>query len=372
MGAVTLFLCGDVMTGRGIDQILQHPSTPGLQEPYVRDAREYVDLAEAANGPIPRAVDWTYIWGDALDEMARVKPDARIINLETSVTRSSDYWRGKDIHYRMHPENVPVLTCAHVDLCVLANNHVLDYGVAGLIETLDVLQRAGVKTAGAGRDAADAQEPRTMALGRGRRLVVCAVGSGTSGVPRGWAATRDRPGVDVLCDLSEASASAVAGRACRLKRPNDLVLVSVHWGSNWGYDIPDEQVRFAHALIDAGVDIVHGHSSHHVRPIEVYRKHLILYGCGDFITDYEGISGYEDYRDDLVLMYFPMVDPTTGRLMTLRMSPMRLGRFQLGRACARDAGWLRERLEATSRRFGSWMDLDENGRLILNWRTEVL
>jgi poly-gamma-glutamate synthesis protein (capsule biosynthesis protein) len=365
-GAVTLFLCGDVMTGRGIDQVLPHPSPPALHEPYVRDAREYLELAEAANGPIPRAVDWPYVWGDAIDELARVKPDARIINLETSITQSGEYWRGKDIHYRMHPGNLPVLTAAQIDLCVLANNHVLDYGVAGLVETLDVLQRAGIPAAGAGRNAAEAQAPRILRLATESRLLVCAAGSETSGVPRAWAAGKDRPGVDVLPDLSEASASALARRARASKRPNDVVLVSIHWGSNWGYEIPDEQVRFAHALIDAGVDIVHGHSSHHARPIEVYRGRLILYGCGDFITDYEGISGYEEYRDDLVLMYFAMVDAATGTLMTLRMSPMQLSRFRLNRACGGEAAWLRDRLEATSARFGSRVCIDDNGRLVLD------
>ena len=74
-------------------------------------------------------------------------------------------------------------------------------------------------------------------------------------------------------------------------------------------------MRFAHWLVDGGVDIVHGHSSHHPRPIEVYRDRLILYGCGDFIDDYEGIEGYEQYRDDLVLMYFATLSPATGELI---------------------------------------------------------
>src|SRR5207248_5995412 len=64
--AVKLFLCGDVMTGRGIDQALPHSVNPVLYERYIRDAHAYVELAEAANGPIPRPVGFDYIWGDAL------------------------------------------------------------------------------------------------------------------------------------------------------------------------------------------------------------------------------------------------------------------------------------------------------------------
>src|SRR5574342_207654 len=98
-----MFLCGDVMTGRGVDQILRHPSKPRLFEPYVKDAREYVCLAEALNGPISKPVPGSYIWGDALAELERAGVDVRIVNLETSVTASDAYWKGKGINYRMHP-----------------------------------------------------------------------------------------------------------------------------------------------------------------------------------------------------------------------------------------------------------------------------
>ena len=108
---VTVFLCGDVMTGRGIDQILPHPSDPVLYEPSLKNAKEYVELAEEITGPIPKPVDFAYIWGDALGEWERVAPDARIINLETAITRSHD-WEDKDINYRMSPDNVACLTVA--------------------------------------------------------------------------------------------------------------------------------------------------------------------------------------------------------------------------------------------------------------------
>ncbi len=105
---------------------MPHPNAPGIQEPDVRDARKYVELAERANGHIPRSVEPSYIWGDALRQFNRVLPDARIINLETSVTHCGDFWPGKGIHYRMHPANIGCLTVARVDVCALANNHVLE------------------------------------------------------------------------------------------------------------------------------------------------------------------------------------------------------------------------------------------------------
>jgi poly-gamma-glutamate capsule biosynthesis protein CapA/YwtB (metallophosphatase superfamily) len=170
MSSVTLFLAGDVMTGRGIDQVLLQPSVPTLLEQYVSDARDYVKLAERANGPIAAPVAADYIWGDALGELRRVRPALRIVNLETSVTRSDDAWPGKGIHYRMHPGNLDCLTAAAIDGCALANNHVLDWGRAGLRETLESLRGAGIRTAGAGADRKDAWTPAAFDRNAGARL----------------------------------------------------------------------------------------------------------------------------------------------------------------------------------------------------------
>lgn len=363
---MTVFLCGDVMTGRGIDQVLPHPSDPRIHEPFVHDAREYVRLAETANGPMPRPVELPYIWGDALDELARLAPDARIVNLETSITGSGDRWPGKEIHYRMHPDNVGCLTSAGIDVCALANNHVLDFGHAGLRETLGTLTRARIKVAGAGLSLAEAREPALVDIAGAGRLVVFAFGDETSGIPASWAATDDRPGIDFVRDLSEAIARAILERLRRVKRSRDIVVASIHWGSNWGYEVPQTQQRFAHWLLDGGVDIVHGHSSHHVRPIEIYRDKLILYGCGDFLDDYEGIAGYEEFRDDLTAMYFPTVELATGRLESLRLTPMQIRSLRATRATPTDAGWLARTLHRVSQPFGASVELAADGRLAVH------
>jgi poly-gamma-glutamate synthesis protein (capsule biosynthesis protein) len=360
---LTLFLCGDVMTGRGIDQILPHPSDPRIHEAYVRDARAYVQMAEAAHGPVPHPVPPPYIWGDALEALARTAPDARIINLETSVTRRDDHWPGKGIHYRMHPDNVACLTAAGIDVCVLANNHVLDFGYAGLEETLDALARAGLATAGAGRSLAEARAPAVVHVRGAGRVVVLAVGDETSGIPAGWAATEDRPGLDVLPDLSEATASRFLERVREVKRAGDVVVASIHWGGNWGYEVAPGQQRFARCLLDGGVDVVHGHSSHHPRPVEIYRGKLILYGCGDFLDDYEGISGYEEFRDDLTLMYFATVEAETGRLAALRLTPMQIRNLRATRAAVADAEWLGRTLDRVSRPFGTRVEPAADGTL---------
>ena len=259
---IKIFMCGDIMTGRGIDPVLPHPSDPQIHESYLKSARGYVTLAEAANGPIRQPARFGYIWGDALAELNRASPDVRLINLETSITASNDFWKGKGIHYRMNPQNIASLTAANIDVCALANNHVLD----------------------------------------------------------------------------------------------------------WGYHIPRRQTEFAHRLIDdGGVDIVHGHSSHHVKAIEVYKSKLILYGCGDFLNDYEGISGYEEFRADLSLMYFATLDASTGNLLDLQMAAMQIRRFQIQRASQADTRWLGETLNREGLPFGTRVIRHANSHLALQW-----
>jgi poly-gamma-glutamate synthesis protein (capsule biosynthesis protein) len=365
-GLVTVFLCGDVMTGRAVDQILPHPSHPRIYEEAVSDARTYIELAEEVNGPVPWPVNLSYIWGDALAELQHVAPDARVVNVETSVTLTGKPWP-KGINYRMNPANVGCLTAAGIDVCVLANNHVLDYIHSGLVETLETLHRAGLKTVGAGRTLAEARRPAVVEFADNSRVVVHGFGTRSSGIPPSWAAAEDRPGVHFISDLSEKTAEAVEERVREVKQTGDVTIASVHWGSNWGYQVPAAQVRFAHRLIDSGVDIVHGHSSHHPRPIEVYRKRVIFYGCGDFLNDYEGISGFEHYRADLVLMYFATLDPASGDLIQLRMAPMQIRKMRLNRAARHDASWLAARLGHISQYFGAWAEMAEDGDLFLHW-----
>jgi len=365
---ITIFLCGDVMTGRGIDQILPYPCDPTIYESYMKSARGYVKIAEEVNGPIDFPVSFSYVWGKALKEMDRVVPDVRIINLETSVTKSNDYWKGKGINYRMHPENISILTAAKIDVCSLANNHVLDWGYSGLLETLETLRNINIKIAGAGRNLIEAQAPAVQKVQGKGRVFVFAFGLGNSGIPTVWGAKDKKPGVNLLEDLSAKSLRDIQEKVRRVKREGDIVVASIHWGSNWGYGIPREQRVFSHRLIDeAGVDIIHGHSSHHVKAIEVYKDKLILYGCGDFLNDYEGISGYEEFRADLSLMYFATVYPSTGKLLGLQMTPTKIRRFKVIRASNVDTLWLKDTLNREGASFGTNVIVSEDNRLTLQW-----
>src|SRR5206468_3386469 len=162
----------------------------------------------------------------ALRVLEDAAPDVRVINLETSITRSRGFAAGKAVYCRMSPGNVPCLAAVRPGACALADSHVLDFGRRGLQDTLEAVSGAGLRAA---------------------------------------------------------------------KRPGDVVVVSVHWGSNWGYGAGPGQVRVARRLTGGGVDLIHGHASHHPRPVEVFGGELVLYGCGDCIGDYGGIAGHERY-----------------------------------------------------------------------------
>jgi len=230
------------------------------------------------------------------------------------------------------------------------------------------LHRLGIKSAGAGRNQEEAGAPAVLPLGGGARVLVYSFAALTSGAPRRWAAGPDSPGVNLLTELSEHRAATIAARIMRERKPDDIVVVSLHWGPNWGYGIGDMQRRFAHALIEhADISVVHGHSSHHPKGIEIYRNRLILYGCGDFLNDYEGIEGYEGYRGDLVLMFLADLAPSSRDLAGLDIVPLQIRRFRLVHPADADVDWLRRMLERECRKLGPGVESTAHGRLRLWW-----
>jgi poly-gamma-glutamate synthesis protein (capsule biosynthesis protein) len=337
---IRLFLAGDVMLGRGIDQILAHPVDPRIYEDYMTSAEAYVQLAEKQNGPIPRAVDYGYVWGDLLAEDAYRRCDLRIVNLETAIT-TADKPEPKGINYRMHPANVSALTAASVDACTLANNHSLDWGRPGLVETLETLEAAGIASAGAGRTAEQATELAKLNVAGGGRILLLAFGDDSSGIPPHWAATEDSAGINMLPRTVEHTVERVRHRTAAIRKPGDILLISIHWGDNWGFEIPENQRRLAHALIDAaGADVIFGHSSHHAKGVEVHNGKLVLYGCGDLINDYEGIGGHEQYRGDLAQAYFVDLNPDDGTLAALEIKQYQRRKFRLNASDEGALDWL--------------------------------
>ncbi len=362
---VRVALAADVMLGRGIDQALESSVDPELHEPVVQDARSYIDLAEERHGRIGAPLGPREPWGDLLDTLNRLEPDTFVVNLETSVTEGGRPWPGKGIHYRMHPDNLAVLTAAGVECCTLANNHLLDYDRTGLLDTLRSLTGTGISAAGAGVNRSEAQ--RTAEVGSVR---VAAAGCSDSGIPLSWAATEHESGVFYLDRLNERAVEELTralsptgidmdGDQAAGNHPADgeeipardwsdtrrPTILSLHWGANWGHEIPGAHRRFAARLAERGsVDALFGHSSHHAKAIEVHRGVPVIYGAGDLINDYEGIAGHERYRPDLRLLY--ILDFLDGRARRITAVPFVMYRFRLHHADRADAVLVAEILGA--------------------------
>lgn len=341
---VRIFLGGDVMTGRAIDRLFAEHLPDDFDRPGHVPASRYLAWSAALHGAEPAPLRHDYVWGAALGVLDRQQPDLRLVNLEVAVTRS-DARADKHFVFRMHPANVGCLAAAGLDCCVLANNHVLDFGRPGLVETLRTLAAAGVGTVGAGLDDADAMRPLVRRLRTGGRLLVFAWGGRDAGIREHWSAGPGRPGVAWLPDWSARSVAVVAGQVAAHKRPGDLVVVSLHWGDNWPAEVPAAHRRFARALIEtAGIDLVHGHSAHHPMPVEVHQGRLIVYGCGDLVNDYEGRPEYQPRRGELGALLFADLEARSGRLLRLHVHPVRRRRFRLETALPEEAAWLERRL----------------------------
>lgn len=229
-----------------------------------------------------RTTDSDYPWGDTLSILQNV--DLRICNLECVLSDIGNPWSAtpKMFHFRSDEKNVAVLQAGQINIVSLANNHVLDYEDDALLRMIEVLNANNILHAGAGKNLKDASRP-----------AICQVEDQKVGIiaftdnEAGWEAAEDKPGIFYLpTKAKDKRAQKLLKSIQDLKQELDVVIISAHWGPNWGYDPPQEHVSFAHALIDAGADLIFGHSGHIFRGIEIYKNCPIIYCAGDFIDDY--------------------------------------------------------------------------------------
>lgn len=256
-----------------------------------------------------------YPWGNTLPLLRGA--DFRLCNLECAISDDGQPWSAspKEFHYRSDAKNVAVLLAAKVDAVSLANNHALDFGYDALLDMLEILDKAGIAHAGAGRTLKDAERAAALEI-LGTKIGIIAF---TDNEP-GWEATSDRPGTFyVPVDLEDKRAKRFLELVKETKKRSDLLVVSAHWGPNWGYEPVPRHVPFAHAVVDAGADVVFGHSAHVFRAVEIYRSHPVVYSAGDFIDDY-AVDRVERNDESFVFVL------ETGRLgvQGLRLYPARI------------------------------------------------
>lgn len=318
--ALTLALVGDIMLGRGVDAALRH------MRPH--------DM-----------------WGDVLPLLWQA--DLRIANLECALTRHAQPWaRGwKMYHFRADPAAVRFLQAARIDACSLANNHVLDFEVRGLVDTLHALDAARIRHAGAGPDSAAAVAPALLDAG-GAAPCRVALLSFTDNEPA-FAAAGQHPGTNYLeVSLDDATLARVAYAIGRARAAGaDLVVFSNHWGANFVERPTPEFRAFARRVIELGADVYYGHSAHLCQGIEIHCGKPILYDCGDFIDDYAVDPLLRNDRSCLFRLTF-----ATGSLRSVELFPVKLDVAQVALARGDDFAAIAARMEMLCAELGTRLE----------------
>ena len=295
---ITIAFTGDVMLGRLVN--------------------DYVILGEKPS---------TYVWGDMLDLLK--KADSRVINLENAIASSGKPWSKtpKVFFYRANPKAIEVLKAANISYVTLANNHVLDYDEEAFLETLEHLEKNNIPYAGAGRNISEAEKPAFLTAG-GIKIAIIAF---TDNMPE-WAATKTSPGVNYIeVSMDEKNFGILRKSIKEAKNKSDIVIVSAHWGPNMRQKPTRSFKGFAHAVIDAGADIFHGHSAHIFQGIEIYKGKLIMYDTGDFVDDY---AVDEELRNDQTFLF--LVTMNKNKIEKVELMPGLISYMQVNKAKGSD------------------------------------
>ena len=189
----------------------------------------------------------------------------------------------KTFSFRCDPVALEAAKRAGVDVLNFANNHGFDQGPQGLVDSLQNARRAGLIAVGAGESAEEADAPRYVEA-KGWRIGIVGVGEVLD--PISQVAVGEEVGTAVGHDFPRAL------RAIREASANaDLVVVVIHWGVELDTQPRDYQVAEAHRMIDAGADVIFGHHSHRLQPMETYEGRPIFYGLGNFVWPSFSVEG---------------------------------------------------------------------------------
>ncbi|MFA9417165.1 CapA family protein [Natrinema sp. HArc-T2] len=326
---------GDVMLGRVVDD---------------RQRRRSVDA----------------VWGSVLERLRGL--DGLVINLECCLSTRGQQWQRtyRPFHFRADPDwAIPALERAGVDVCTLANNHILDYEEVALRDTLTELDGAGIARAGAGETIDEALGPAVRTIGPSNgdsddsianNALEVAVIALTDNTPE-YAADEDTPGTAwIEIDASDAETRRRVREALERARETnpDLLVASLHWGPNMVTEPPKSFQEFGHWLIEEGVDVVHGHSAHVFQAIEVHEGRPIIYDAGDFVDDYRVDP---ELRNDRSFLFVLSVTPD-GDPLEFRLHPTEVEDCAVGEASPEAAEWARKRMRNLSSSFGTEFDRD--------------
>jgi poly-gamma-glutamate capsule biosynthesis protein CapA/YwtB (metallophosphatase superfamily) len=208
------------------------------------------------------------------------------VNLEGAISDAGVRNAVKEYTFRSRPALLDGLTSAGIDIVSLANNHSLDYRWKALSDCIARLDAASIKHAGAGGDSTEASAAAMLDTPAGKVAVIAA-----SEITASFAATSSRAGTYYISSSSSHN-EALMAKVAEAAAQADFVIVSLHWGVEYKTVANSQQIGLAHALIDAGADLILGHHPHVVQGMEIYKDRLIVYSMGDFVFDhYSRITG---------------------------------------------------------------------------------
>lgn len=328
-----LLFVGDTMLGRLVDASLP------VHNPVSKEEEEHAKRMKKHTNGNPYAS----IWGNTLPIFHNA--DVRFINLECCITTHDVPYPNKIFNFRTHPSNVRVLNEAKIDFANLANNHILDYNYPGMVETIKTLDDNNIKCAGAGDNLLEAGIPAVVDVG-GLKIAVIGAADHMSY----FRATDSKYGINYVDIIGEMGVNSIYNisnfiertkteiQQLRNKEKIDLVVLSIHLGPNFLFEVPDNHQTFVKQLIDkVDINIIHGHSSHHVKAIEIYKGSVIMYGCGDYISDYQ-VS--EEYRNDLSFIYELLYDTSNKQFIRCELTPTVISNLQTNVASSNGKEWL--------------------------------
>lgn len=275
-----------------------------------------VDVAIQRYGP-------RYIWGDVLPLIQDA--DLALVNLECVIAESGEpFVPPRVFYFRANPQAIEALTLAGIDCVTLSNNHAMDFQGPALLETINRLDEHGIAHVGAGKNL---EEASNFALLEAKGIKVGVVAFADHF--REYRATENSPGINFVPITLEdryfhrVRESINAARAAGA----DLVVFSIHWGPNMRH-VPTQEFRdFAHAVMDTGADIFHGHSAHVFQGIEIYKGKPILYDTGDLVDDYAVL---EKHKNDQQLLF--LIHASPGGVERIELIPLWIHLCQVNRA----------------------------------------
>jgi len=305
-----------------------------------------------------RSVD--AVWGSVLERLRSL--DGLVINLECCLSTRGQQWQRtyRPFHFRADPDwAIPALERAGVDVCTLANNHILDYEEVALRDTLAELDDAGIARTGAGETIDEALEPAVRTIGdtdtSDGDLEIAVIGL-TDNTPE-YAADEDSPGTAwIEIEVSDTETRRRVRETLERARETspDLLVASLHWGPNMVTEPPESFREFGRWLVEEGVDVVHGHSAHVFQAIEIREGQPIIYDAGDFVDDYRVDP---ELRNDRSFLFVLSVT-ADGDLTDLRLYPTEIDDCAVHEASPGGAEWSRKRMRNLSEPFGTTFDRD--------------